>query len=250
DQVANSARGLRLAALTSPGRLRAMTALLLLSPATPLLFQGQEFGSTVPFAFFADLRPELAPAIARGRHEFLGQFRSLATPAMQEALPPPIGIDAFLRCKLDFGERERHIPVLELHRDLLALRRSEPAFRQQGADRLFGAVLGPEAFVLRFRHEDGDRLMLLNLGRDLVLVPAPEPLLASPTREGWTILWGSEDVAYGGTGLPEVECEDGWHIPGHAAVVLRPAGEAGPARMPGPSPVAARGGLAGPRPPP
>src|SRR5262249_6785551 len=156
--------GARLAALTSPGRLRAMTALLLLSPATPLLFQGQEFGSTAPFVFFSDLHPELAPAIARGRHEFLAQFRSLATPAMQEELPAPIGLDAFLRCKLDLGERERNIPVLRLHRDLLALRRREPAFRQQRADRVFGAVLGPEAFVLRFRHEDGDRLVLVNLG--------------------------------------------------------------------------------------
>jgi maltooligosyltrehalose trehalohydrolase len=221
DQVANSARGARLGALTSPGRLRALTALLLLSPATPLLFQGQEFGSTAPFLYFADLDPELAPAITRGRHEFLARFPSLATPAMQEALPTPIGIDAFLRCKLDFRERERHGATLALHRDLLALRRDQPAFRQQRADRVFGAVLGAEAFVLRFRHEDGDRLLLVNLGRDLLLAQVPEPLLAPPGPEGWTILWGSEDVGYGGTGLPDVEREDGWHLPGHAAVVLR-----------------------------
>jgi maltooligosyltrehalose trehalohydrolase len=61
----------------------------------------------------------------------------------------------------------------------------------------------------------------VNLGRDLLLAQAPEPLLAPPTPEGWTMLWGSEDVAYGGTGLPDVEREDGWHLPGHAAVVLR-----------------------------
>jgi maltooligosyltrehalose trehalohydrolase len=221
DQVANSARGARLGALTSPGRLRALTALLLLSPATPMLFQGQEFGATAPFTYFADLDPALAPAITRGRLEFLAQFPSLATPAIQQALPSPIGIDAFLRCKLDWLERERHVAVLALHRDLLALRRDDPAFRQQRADRLFGAVLGAEAFVLRFRHEDGDRLLLVNLGRDLLLAQAPEPLLAPPTAEGWTMLWGSEDVAYGGTGLPDVEREDGWHLPGHAAVVLR-----------------------------
>ncbi|HJW67919.1 MAG TPA: malto-oligosyltrehalose trehalohydrolase [Candidatus Binatia bacterium] len=227
DQVANSARGARLGALTSPGRLRALTALLLLSPATPMLFQGQEFGSTPPFVYFADLDPRLATAIAEGRHKFLAQFPSLATPAMRRALPQPIGIDAFMRCKLDFLERERHVAILALHRDLLGLRRSEPAFRQQRGDRVFGAVLGPEAFLLRFRHEDGDRLLLVNLGRDLLLAPVPEPLLAPPTPEGWAILWGSEDVAYGGTGLPEVERDDGWHVPGHAAVVLRPAGGAG-----------------------
>src|SRR5262249_43484124 len=52
DQVANSARGLRVHQMTSPGRYRAMTGLLLLAPGTPLLFQGQEFGASAPFLFF------------------------------------------------------------------------------------------------------------------------------------------------------------------------------------------------------
>ncbi len=43
DQVANSARGERGHELAGPGRYRALTAFLLLGPATPLLFQGQEF---------------------------------------------------------------------------------------------------------------------------------------------------------------------------------------------------------------
>src|SRR5207249_1718710 len=60
DQVANSGRGLRCHLLTSPGRCKALTALLLLAPATPLLFQGQEFASNSPFLFFADHPPELA----------------------------------------------------------------------------------------------------------------------------------------------------------------------------------------------
>src|SRR5262249_55389339 len=54
DQVANSGCGLRVHALTSPGRYRAMTALLLLAPGTPMLFQGQEFASSAPFYYFAD----------------------------------------------------------------------------------------------------------------------------------------------------------------------------------------------------
>src|SRR5207248_1373765 len=54
DQVANTGRGLRVRLLTSPGLYRAVTALLLLAPGTPMLFQGKEFGSTRPFCFFAD----------------------------------------------------------------------------------------------------------------------------------------------------------------------------------------------------
>ena len=67
DQVANSARGLRGHQLTSPGRWRAMTALLLLMPGTPMLFQGQEFAASAPFLYFADFEPELATAVRDGR---------------------------------------------------------------------------------------------------------------------------------------------------------------------------------------
>src|SRR5260370_23924964 len=45
DQVANSGTGQRCHDLTSPGRYRALTALLLLGPGTPMLFQGQEFAA-------------------------------------------------------------------------------------------------------------------------------------------------------------------------------------------------------------
>src|SRR5262249_19456637 len=55
DQIANSIHGDRAHVLASAGCYRAMTALLLLSPQTPMLFQGQEFASSRPFCFFSDL---------------------------------------------------------------------------------------------------------------------------------------------------------------------------------------------------
>ena len=85
DQIANSARGLRCHALTDPGRLRATTALLLLMPGTPMLFQGQEFGASAPFLYFADHQQELAGQVHAGRIEFLSQFRSMASPDMPDA---------------------------------------------------------------------------------------------------------------------------------------------------------------------
>ena len=50
----------------SPARLRALTAWLLLGPATPMLFQGQEFASSTPFLYFADHKPELRRGGSRG----------------------------------------------------------------------------------------------------------------------------------------------------------------------------------------
>ena len=46
----------------------------MLGPATPMLFQGQEFGSSSPFFFFADHHPELARLVSKGRREFMSQF--------------------------------------------------------------------------------------------------------------------------------------------------------------------------------
>jgi maltooligosyltrehalose trehalohydrolase len=220
DQVSNIG-GTRPWRRTHPGRYRALTALLLLSPGTPMLFQGQEFASSRPFYFFADHRPELAQLVYRGRKEFLAQFPSQAHAEMQARVPDPIDPATFDICKLDFAERAKHAPLYALHRDLLRLRREDAVFRAQRTGGVDGAVLGPEAFVLRFFGEDGDdRLLLINLGRDLLLAPAPEPLLAPDEGMGWKVLWTSEDVRYGGDSAVAEEGEDGWRLPSESAVVM------------------------------
>lgn len=221
DQVANSGRGLRCHLLTSPGRYRALTALTLLGPNTPMLFQGQEFCSSAPFLFFADHKPDLARLVSEGRRKFLSQFPSLATPALQRAIADPDNPETFQRCKLNPKERTQNVAAHALHRDLLQLRRTDPVFRAARPRGVDGAVLGPEAFLLRFFGEDhSDRLILLNLGRDLHLDPAPEPLLAAPEDAHWDLLWSSEDPSYGGHGTPPLETPDNWYIPGESAVVL------------------------------
>jgi maltooligosyltrehalose trehalohydrolase len=224
DQIANSARGHRRHLLTSPGRYKAMTALMLLGPGTPLLFQGQEFGASAPFLYFADHKPELARLVRRGRAEFLRQFPALAAPEMQKQLPDPADPATFQQSKLDLSERERHAETYALHRDLLALRREEAVFASQRPGGLDGAVLAEEAFVLRyFDGGQHDRLLLVNLGRELSIDPAPEPLLAPPTGAHWEVRWSSEDPRYGGYGTSPVEGDEGWHLPAESALVMQPA---------------------------
>ena len=224
DQIANSGHGHRLTQLCSPGKCRAMTALLLLAPSTPLLFQGQEFGATSPFLFFADHHPKLGERVAQGRLEFLTRFPSLATPEAQAAIPDPGDASAFRRCILDFSERLVHREIYDLHRDLLRLRREDPAFRRQREHGIDGAVLGPQAFALRFFADDSlDRLLLINLGRELHLRPASEPLLAPPAGRDWAVQWSSEDKRYGGNGALDVESIlMHAQLPGEAALVLMP----------------------------
>jgi maltooligosyltrehalose trehalohydrolase len=225
DQVANSASGRRCHALSSPGRYRAVTALLLLGPGTPMLFQGQEFAASAPFFYFADHEPEIAADVRAGRGEFLSQFRHIDRPGLADEVPDPADPDTFERSKLDHRERAHsgHADVFRLHKDLLALRRTDLAFARQGRGSVDGAVLGPYAFLLRFfAGGRADRLLLVNFGPDLHLDQAPEPLLAPPESCGWAVLWSSEDRAYGGEGTSPPETLDGWRITGESAVVLAP----------------------------
>jgi maltooligosyltrehalose trehalohydrolase len=227
DQVANTARGARLATGVDPGRLRAMTALLLLGPNTPMLFQGQEWGSTRPFVYFADHDAKLAAQVAAGRLDFLSQFPSLASQAIRAQVPAPGAAETFASCKLDWSERERHAPTVALHRDLLRLRRDVPAFAAGRRDLVHAAVLAAQALALRFFAPEGDRLLIVNLGRDLRFASVAEPLLAPPLGQRWAAAWSSEDPRYGGGGIAPVETDDGLRLPGHAALVLAPQNENG-----------------------
>lgn len=191
-------------------------------PARPCFFRVRNSALPARF-FFADHGSKLNSQIREGRAEFLAQFPSLATPQMQDRFADPADPTTFERCKLDHSERDTHREIYALHCDLLKLRREEPVFRAQKRGALDGAVLSSEAFLLRFFGDHGDdRLLLLNLGIDLHLNPAPEPLLAPPADSVWTILWSSEDPKYGGIGTPLLDTDQNWRIPGHAAVVLKP----------------------------
>jgi maltooligosyltrehalose trehalohydrolase len=235
DQVSNTAFGDRVRFLTSPGRYRALTALLLLGPWTPLLFQGEEFGAATPFQFFTDVGDDnLKEAIRKGRFEFLAQFPSVAAPEVQARLPLPTDPATFERCKLDWGDRERYPQLYELHRDLIRLRQSDSRFRELVPKGVDGAVLGRSSFVLRYfadRPEDA-RLLLVNFGTQQELSPSPEPLLAPPAGHEWQTVWMSELPEYGGTGMRTVATDKGWTIYAESAVALRAVPMSGPRKQP------------------
>ncbi len=219
DQVANSGMRHRLSALTTPGKLRAMTTLLLLAPGTPMLFQGQEFNASSPFFYFADHEASLAPLVDKGRREFLAQFKSLATEAAQRAVPAPHDRATFERCKLDFRERDTHRPFYAMVEALLRLRREDAVIARQDKDRLHGSVIDDAAFLLRYLGDDGDdRLLIVNLGSTRDLASLAEPLIARPRGRRWKLAFSSESPDYGGAGAVAPMPDRDLHVPGHAAL--------------------------------
>ncbi len=207
-----------------PGPLRAMTALLLLSPGTPMLFQGQEFAASAPFLYFADFEPELAAAVRRGRGEFL------------DAVPEHRGVEGPQRARRP--RRSGDVRALQARfrraphawRGLRAARRSAAAAARGRRLPPSAAWCGrwrgarPSAFALRFFTPDhvDDRMVVVNLGADLSRSSFAEPLLAPPEGCDWECRWSSEEPVYGGTGTRDLWPDGLWRIPGESAVVLSP----------------------------
>ncbi|MHB2016442.1 MAG: alpha-amylase family glycosyl hydrolase [Candidatus Xenobia bacterium] len=152
DQVGNRGFGERLHHL--PGvdvdRWMAASALLLLLPATPLLFMGQEWAASTPFQYFTDHHEPLGHMVTAGRRREFSQFAAFSG----REIPDPQKEETFLRSSLDWTEREHepHRTVLQQTRELLHLRRPWPGARAR--------VLSADALAV----EGDDRLLLVQFG--------------------------------------------------------------------------------------
>jgi maltooligosyltrehalose trehalohydrolase len=215
DQISVAPGGRRLHQLTSPGRWRALTSLVLLGPGAPMLFAGEEFAASAPFLYFADHEPGLAKLVREGRARHLAQFESLADPAAQAALTDPADPETFRRSVLDPRERTTHLPAVRLHRDLLSLRKSGAALDGRGPVR--AARLTDHALAVRASGKLGEVLLVVNLGGDLKL--GRDALLSPPPGARWSLRWSSDDVTYGGPGIPEA-ARAARLSPGESAILL------------------------------
>jgi maltooligosyltrehalose trehalohydrolase len=121
DQVGNRATGDRLGRLVSVGRLKIAAVLLLTSPFTPLLFQGEEWAASAPFQYFTDhADPHLARAVSEGRRSEFAAFGW-----SPNDVPDPQDAATFERSKLDWNEIERppHDDMRRWYGRLTAIRR-------------------------------------------------------------------------------------------------------------------------------
>ncbi|MCL4527166.1 MAG: malto-oligosyltrehalose trehalohydrolase [Gammaproteobacteria bacterium] len=178
DQVGNRAFGDRLVALATPEAVRAATVLLLLAPAPPLLFMGQEWGSRRPFPFFCDLGPDLARQVREGRLREFARFPDFADAAIRARIPDPSDPATFWSAQLDWREKEQetHPAGLALHRELLALRRRELVPRLAGVtgDGALATHFGQGGVAARWRLADG---MVLVAVANLDAEPTASPRL-------------------------------------------------------------------------
>ena len=147
DQVGNRAFGDRLGQVPQTAALKLAVGCLLLAPAVPMVFMGEEFAASAPFQFFCDFAPELAVAVRDGRRNEFAAFDKFSNPASRESIPDPGAEATFARSKLDWQETgaHGHAEWHTLYSDLLQLRRLHvvphlPGARHRGTFELVGAT--------------------------------------------------------------------------------------------------------------
>ena len=121
DQIGNRAFGDRLTASVAPERLRAVAAIVLLLPQTPMMFMGEEWGAKTPFPFFCDFSGDLADAVRQGRRDEFKRFPEFQDPAQRDRIPDPLADATFASAKLDWDGIDAD--QLAMTKELIVLRR-------------------------------------------------------------------------------------------------------------------------------
>jgi len=179
DQIGNRPLGERLSVLAQPAPLKAALAITLLAPMPPLLFMGEEWGSSRPFPFFCDFAGELANAVRQGRRR---EF-ALAYAQFGDAIPDPLSLTTFRSAVLDWTERDQpqSHKRLSFVRELLAIRKREIMPRLAGV-RFGSAQRDGSVVTAEWRLGDGSTLALM---ANLSGKAAPVPRLAAEGRALW-----------------------------------------------------------------
>ncbi len=159
DQIGNRADGHRLSGRLDHRSLRLAALLTLLSPFTPMIFMGEEWGATTPWQFFTSHSdPELAQAVAEGR---LAEFAQMGWDL--SVVPDPQDPKTFEDSKLDWSEAEvaEHAELLDLNRRLLSLRRTYPDLTDPRFDRSVARSDDDEHWLAI---ERGAMVLVINFG--------------------------------------------------------------------------------------
>jgi malto-oligosyltrehalose trehalohydrolase len=165
DQIGNRAFGERINAIASQEAVHAIAAIYLLLPQTPMLFMGEEWGSSQPFPFFCDFEGELGELVRNGRRAEFANFPEFQDPNQRERIPDPQAVETFNAAKLDWPqiEEEVHSQWLGWYKKILKVRKEliVPHVAQMTGDAGMYEVLGVGAVVVHFWNSSGDRQLML-----------------------------------------------------------------------------------------
>ena len=190
DLVGNRVFGERIHELASPGAIRAAASLYLLLPQVPMLFMGEEWGSTSPFPYFSDYKGQLATEVREGRRKQFAETHQTDDPKELDRVPDPQAEQTFLCAKLRWTELDQapHAAWLGWYREMLGVRRESivPLLGRLGTDAYEYEIVAPRSLAIRWRLLGGGELRLAaNLCDREREFPETRGRVLSQTGEGW-----------------------------------------------------------------
>ncbi|HLO09782.1 MAG TPA: malto-oligosyltrehalose trehalohydrolase, partial [Desulfobacteria bacterium] len=211
DQVGNRMRGERLARLVCFESLKLAAGVVLLSPFLPLLFMGEEYGEVAPFLYFVHHGDTChIEAVRKGRKEEFAAF------GWKGEIPDPQDEDTFLRSRPDpaLQESGNHARLLELHRELIRIRKTDPVLSRTDREGMEVSSFEKEnALVVLRRNGPAQAAAVFHFG------DTPATLTLSLPVGRWGKVLDSSDARWGGPGGEAPERPD----PGGGIVcALRP----------------------------
>jgi malto-oligosyltrehalose trehalohydrolase len=209
DQVGNRAFGERINAIASPEAVHAIASIYLLMPQIPMLFMGEEWGSSQPFPFFCDFDGELGDKVRQGRREEFASFPEFKDPEQRDRIPDPVAAETFFSAKLDWRQcnEEVHAEWIDWYKRILRVRRQSiiPLLDQIGAYAGSYHVLGTGAVMVCWVVDEGRVLVLAanlsdnsndgfcNFDGEVLWHEGPEP--AGTTMRPWSVRWSIHQEA-------------------------------------------------------
>jgi maltooligosyltrehalose trehalohydrolase len=199
DQVGNRMRGERLSRLVGFESLKLAAGVILLSPYLPLLFMGEEYGEVAPFLYFVHHGDEgLIEAVRNGRKEEFAAF------GWEGEIPDPQDEGTMLRSRPDpaLGGSGNHALLLELHRELIRIRKTDPVLSRTDREGMEATAYEGEGalVVLRRRGPAQAAAAVFHFGEAQAVLSLP----GGP----WEKILDSSDTRWGGPGGAAPEMPD------------------------------------------
>ncbi|TAM82838.1 MAG: malto-oligosyltrehalose trehalohydrolase [Acidobacteria bacterium] len=203
DQVGNRLLGERLSQIVSFEALKVAAGALLLSPFTPLLFMGEEYGETAPFRYFVSHSdPELIEVVRKGRQKEFSAFNWAGE------IPDPQSTETFQGCKLNHHLKEEghHQVLYNFVREVIRLRRQLPDLPRNCQDAIETVAFESEKLLwLRRCGSGGQVIIIINFGNRPTTAVFPFP------KAHFRRILDSADQRWSGSGClcPELLETDG-----------------------------------------
>ena len=182
DQIGNRPFGERMVSLAEPRRMRAGAAVLMLTPSRPMLFMGEEWGSTQRFPYFCDFGPELSQQVRDGRIKDFAVGDKFADPSAVQSIPDPTARETLESAKLDWEHLSTspHDTWLAFWKNLIAVRAANLVpLLDRLCDPHGTAIVDGAKIVARWDIAgEGAWIMRANLGDEAV------PIVGKPAASG------------------------------------------------------------------